>query len=88
MKFLFLIQHCVYSVTVFTINEICIVVFWVMVKGSLVRELASQRKLQFFICRVLCIWRQQVPPNFKISIQMVLQKLILDVNINVLKFVC
>jgi len=38
--------------------------------------------------RIYGIWRQQVPPDFKISIQMVLQKLTLDVNINVLKFVC
>jgi len=57
MKSLFLIQHCVYSVAVFAINKICIVVFWVMVWCSLVSKLASLRKLQFFICRILCIWR-------------------------------
>jgi len=87
MKSLFLIQHCVYSSTILAINKICIVVFWVMVWCSIVCEVVSQRKLQFFICRVLCIWRQQVPPHLKILIQLVLQKLTLDMSINVLKFI-
>lgn len=78
MKSFFLIQHCVYSRTIFAIKKMCIVVFWGMVWCSLACEPASQRKLQFFIFRVLWIWWQQVPPNSKISIQMVLQKLTLD----------